>query len=324
MRSSTRALVFAAAAACAGAAAAQAYDITTLDPPQSYFTIIPFGINAAGTVTGVWVDPGQVDHGFLAAGGAFSSFDAPQADTTKVIGVRGTWAGGIDDAGTVVGVYTAGGAQHGFVRDAAGTTTTLDIAGHLHTQLFAINDNGVVLGAYADGDSVYGGTSFLRSAAGTLTTIAMPGASFTEGEGLNDAGTVVGGWIDAAGALHGFERSAAGVYTTIDVAGADATIPAGINAGGWIVGEYDVGAISHGYVQDPLGRVTTLDVPGATFTSGVAINAAGVLVGQYCDAADNCHGFVATPVPEPASALLAGAGALLLALRRRFGGERRS
>lgn len=303
------------------AASAQGYRITTLDPAQPYYTIIPFGINDAGIVTGEWTDPALVDHGFLAQGGSFRSFDAPAADTVKVIAIRGTWASGIDNAGTVVGTYTAGGAQHGFLRNAAGATSTLDIPGHLHTGLGAMNSTGQILGSYADSNAVLGGTSFLRDPGGALTVIAMPGSTFSAADGMNDAGVIVGGYYDAANALHGYMRSAAGVYSTVDVPGATATFLNSINNAGWSIGEYDVGATAHAFVRDPSGAIVTLDGPGASFTSGTGINNLGDIVGQYCDAANVCHGFIGAPVPEPDAWLMMAAGLLAATRLRRLRGS---
>ena len=319
----TKLAAITAGALAATTAAAQGWQIQTFDPPQAYFTIIPYGINDSGTVSGLWADPSQADHGFTLQGGAYSSFDVPLADpATKVGSLRGTAGGGINSAGTIAGAYTAGGSLHGFVRNAAGQTSTLDLAGHLDTELMDINDNGQILGAYADSHAIFAGTSFLRDAGGALQIVAMPASTFSEGEGLNNAGTVVGGYYDAANVLHGFVRAPNGVYTTIDVAGADATIPSGINDAGWIVGEYDKGGTAYAYVRDPDGNVSTLSVPGATFTSGTAINALGEVVGQYCDAANVCHGFLATPVPEPArwAMMLVGLATMAWRWRRRVGG----
>ena len=60
--------------------------------------------------------------------------------------------------------------------------------------------------------------------------------------------------------------------------------------------------MTHGFV-DTGGSFTTIDVPGASSTQGAfGINDSGQIVGWWFGAIGE-HGFLATPVPEPPSAL---------------------
>lgn len=318
----------AALALVIGSAGAQGYGWQTFIPNQAYTTIIPQGVNASGLVTGVWRDTAGFDHGFLLpavqAGAAFQSFDAPQSGGAAVMGLRGTWASGIDGAGNVVGAYSAGGVQHGFVRGASGGFTTLDIAGHRHTELTGLNDAGTMIGATSDTDILGATQAFVRGAGGTLTTIAMPGSLHTYANGIEGSGIIVGSFEDAAANLHGYLRNPAGVFQTIDVPGAETTIASGLNDPGWIVGEYDTGGVGHAYVRSPSGTVTTIDPPGSAFAVATAINAAGWIVGQSCDVQGTCRGFLATPVPEPGSWVLMAAGLGAIALASASFKEKRS
>jgi hypothetical protein len=71
----------------------------TIDPPTPFFTIISYGINDSGTVSGLFTDSGLHDHGFLFDGATLTAFDHPSADATKVFAVRGTIAGGLNNVG---------------------------------------------------------------------------------------------------------------------------------------------------------------------------------------------------------------------------------
>jgi uncharacterized membrane protein len=75
------------------------------------------------------------------------------------------------------------------------------------------------------------------------------------------------------------------------------------------VGDFtDARGVVHGFLFNN-GNYTTLDVPGSSLTATNGINDAGQIVGVYADAS-GLHGFLATPVPEPATLLLLVIGTL--------------
>jgi probable HAF family extracellular repeat protein len=125
--------------------------------------------------------------------------------------------------------------------------------------------------------------------------------------GINASSQIVGSYVDASSLTHGYLFSAGG-YTTLDVPGSTATEALGINDAGQIVGDYLAGGGQHGFLLSG-GSYTMLDVPGSTLTVADGINAAGQIVGSYNDSDGTRHGFLATPVPEPATLLL-GIGTL--------------
>ena len=321
------ALVVAAAsmlALTAQAVGAAGYTFFTIDPPSPFLTASASGINEAGVIAGEWTDLGNITHGFIEQGGVFVSFDAPGTDNGRVLGVAGTQALGINNAGIIVGDYTAGGTTHGFIRDTSGQFTTLDLPGQVDTALVGINDNGVVAIQVDYGSAAQYG-SFLRAPNGTLTSIAFPGTLATGITALNNAGSTAGGYLDAASVVHGWIRNASGVYTTLYDPAYDLVGPWGLNDAGFAVGELDFAGGSHGFVRDPQGNLAAFDVPSAAFTIATDIDGLGHIVGEYCGAHGDCHGFLATPsVPEPGRLALVLAGLGVVGLRARRGGRDRS
>lgn len=136
-------------------------------------------------------------------------------------------------------------------------------------------------------------------------SINVPGSTYTNVSGINNSGEIVGQFIDATG-NHGYLNNA-GTFTSINALGSVFfTSAMGINDGGQIVGRYLDAMGSHGFL-DNAGTLTSITVPGALSTEALGINDHGQIVGLYVDAA-GVHGFLATPLPEPSSAILLACG----------------
>ncbi|MGH7484432.1 MAG: chitobiase/beta-hexosaminidase C-terminal domain-containing protein, partial [bacterium] len=184
---------------------------------------VPLSINAAGDITGCYVDANQVFHGFIriaATGTITAPINAPGAGTSpskKGISFSGTVATSIDAGGEITGVYAdTNGIHHGFVRAASGTITDpidapgAGTAGVLPGTLPAsINDSGIITGAYEDASGVTHG--FVRAADGTITApLDAPGASTsgmasgTAALSINATGQMTGTYVDANVVFHGY------------------------------------------------------------------------------------------------------------------------
>jgi probable HAF family extracellular repeat protein len=107
-----------------------------------------------------------------------------------------TVAHGINDKGQIVGVFQveAGGllVDHGFLRDAAGSFTVIDVPGALSTEVFGINDSGQIVGSFSDAS--FNRHGFLAT---PVTTIAVPSTLLLLGAGAWPGG------MDAAGPSDG-------------------------------------------------------------------------------------------------------------------------
>src|SRR5215218_2432871 len=219
--------------------------------------------------------------GFLLDRGRFMRFDAPTA------GVE-TGPNSIDNRGRIVGFTIdddVDATYHGFLRDARGRFTPIDLPGAKATVASRINDRGQIVGRYYQTTPFSGPDARFRGFLldhGRLTRIDVPGAAQTQAVGVNNLGRVVGEYRNLDGTYHGFVWHK-GRSTTIDLPGAAGTSPADINDRGQIVGSYvDTAGGFHGFLLDR-GRVTTIDAPGVTFTLPRDINNRGQIAGSALD-----------------------------------------
>lgn len=190
-------------------------------------------------------------------------------------------ASGANKAGHIVGGYGPDlllnyPPDHGFVLK--GTKfTVLDYPGAGWTEPNAINDYGVIVGAW--GASFYDEHGF-KLAGTTYTSIDYPGAAFTYASGINKSGQIVGYWWPNDYDSHGFLLSK-GVFTTFDYPGATQTYPFGINSAGEIVGSYaNSDGSTHGFLLYK-GTFTTVDYPGYSQNYLADVNDSGVIIGGY-------------------------------------------
>ena len=232
-----------------------------------------------------------------------------------------------------MGYYNdANDAFHAFLRSPDGKIVTFtdpyectgaDYQGCQGTAFYAINDFGVIAGAYLDTNFVQ--TGLVVSPSGKVTAYEAPGAGNTPDStptnysfqgsvaslsaAINLWGAITASYIDSNYVYHGFLRSPNGPFTDFDAPDADTTtagygtVPASINVFGEITGDYlDANSVYHGFLRNPGGGFTSFDAPSASTAAGsfsgtypVSINDFGEITGDYLDANDVYHGFVRTP-----------------------------
>jgi len=164
---------------------------------------------------------------------AATAADAPpltfKFSKASVPGATSTSAGGINNAGMSVGLYTdSAGVGHGYILKGKSLTTLDDPkAAYGTTGASNIQYNGAaVVGTYTNSAGVLVG--FLYKG-GKYKDIPGPKGNLgTSANAINDAGDIVGNYTDSAGAVRGFLLKA-GKYKTLNVPGATATVATGVS-----------------------------------------------------------------------------------------------
>jgi hypothetical protein len=298
MRSLLLAATAAAVLAC-GAARATTWTVSTFDMPGSSETQ-PFGINDSGVIVG------ESDFGgFIDTHGSFVTVNGPAGPGSMT---------GISDGGLAVGGDVIGSS---FLYQ-GGTITPFAVPGAAGTVVRGISANGRYLtGIYTDGTSNLG--YVWDRTTSTLSTMSTPaGTSVLVIQGVNDSGVATGSLDNGESLVY---DSATGTSTYFTSWGSLTKLRfRAINdegqVGGWAV-EPDGHFV--GIVGSPTTGFDTIDIGGAGETIVYGLNDSGQAVGFYTDAAGLEHGFLASSVPEPATAALLTAAMLAMSrgLRRR-------
>lgn len=222
----------------------------------------------------------------IAADYALSSIDVPGAVRTQ--------PQGINDSGSMVGLYrNSDGVTHGFLlRD--GNFTSIDYPGASYTDARGINAQGDIVGTYhvssenSDPNAFHG---YLLSRKGEFSRIDFPGLHpNTIAQRITSTGIVVGCYHDhdMMTSMHGFVMNRKNEFTGFSV-------PASMHNGATPDGSAFAGLFTdstgtHGYLVED-GQFQPFDVPGSTSTAAWDLNPEGDSVGQYGDSS-GIHAFV--------------------------------
>jgi uncharacterized membrane protein len=308
----------------AGFANAAPYNLITLSAPGLPQTQV-WDINNHGDVLVTGFGPGAADSGsWVWNAGTYTPISGPGGSFSSS-------ALGISDGGAIVGsatfdapVFDAGGNQinstpsHGFVF-AGGVYTLLDKPGATDTVLRGISPDGRYISGYGVGDTGLSSGFVYDRVTTTFTALDVAKSLTNIPQGISSAGLLVGSDIISGPPTRrvGYIVDiATTTRTDILAPGTSRTSFRDISSRGTIVGWATDSTGTHGLIGTP-GGFQLVDFPGATTTTLEGINDAGAISGIYNDAVGNSFGFVAIPVPEPASAALALVGLTAMLARRR-------
>jgi len=194
------------------------------------------------------------------------------------------------------------------------TVTDLGTLGGFDTYAYGINNSGQVAGM------LYNNHAFFWSSSTGMQDIgALPStrASYSMGYDINDNSQVVGQSTDSAGNYHPFLWSSdTGMQDLGNLPGGRGSGAIGINAYGVVVGSgYNSDDSSRAFLWSSVNGLQDLNglIPtgsGWSLQYATAINDNGWIIGSGVNPRGQKHAFLLTPIPEPSTFALLGAGAI--------------
>lgn len=286
-------------------------------PPQGPLGGEANAVNGAGQVVGrSWVvsPQGQWMHAFAWQNGRLRDL-APQYLQSGADGIndRGTIVGHVGDNDTIRAAMWRGDSLTLLTPSRPGLSAALDV-----------NESDQVVGQMQGGNGY--AQAFLWDSGRFSILPSLPGAVGWAARAISDGGQIVGVSDSARGWTAVVWRDGQPVDLG-GLPGAYESTATGINDDGLIVGysrATEIGQTQAVMWRD--GRITALDtLPGVArsgwrLTYASDVNAAGQVVGSGIDPQGRYHGFLLSPVPEPGTLVLLGAGLALVLGRARARG----
>jgi hypothetical protein len=306
--------------------AATLYTLQTFDNQADPTFNQLLGINNSGTIAGYFgsgLDAAHPNKGYVFAqpyGQAnYTNENFPGSAQTQVVGINNA------NGPVTVGFWAdaaPGGNNFGFVNQNGTFTNVMNpgtpATGTRTNQLLGINDNNIAAGFFNDGNGNANGYLY-NIATKQFTPILFPNGTMTTATGVNNNSVVSGFYMDANGLLHGFVDTN-GNFVSYDDPNGTNTMFLGLTNNNLVVGSFvDANGMTEGLVYNLATKTwQSINDPNASANAAFGVNGTtvngindkGQLVGFFSDGA-NVNGFLATPIPEPASFVLIPLGAAL-------------
>jgi hypothetical protein len=253
---------------------------TQYDAPGAIETNIN-GIDAAGDISGTYVDASENEHGFLlTAGGTFTAINRPAFSQTACFGIssNGLLIVGSNDPAPNGFIYTV----------ATGAFTDVTVPQSTYTIPMAVNNGGLVAG----GTDVFGDREGFGFDGTNYSGITPNGNYPTVIEGITNTGVFVGTAV--SNTYINFTYSG-NKFHALTIVGVTAPEVGGVSSNGNIyAGYYASDDVLYGFSYAG-GMVTAINFPSALNTLPVTVNNTGKVAGAFEDSSGHLHGFTWIP-----------------------------